>query len=84
MKFIKKKNSVKNSVCGVSFIDAALNASIVDSSIERNVIPMTMSYLSQVNPILLVLIAGIKEEPLHLGINKTRTLFENGSKYTKQ
>ncbi|EEF26886.1 conserved hypothetical protein [Ricinus communis] len=54
-----------NSFCRVSPINAASDASIVDSSIER-----------KVNPTPLVPIGGIKEEALRLGINNTKPLLE--------
>ena len=61
-----------NSFCRVSPIDAASDASIVDSSIERKVIPIGSVF--GVNPTPLVPIGGIGEEALHLGINNTKTL----------
>lgn len=72
MKFVKKKK--KNSFCRVSPINAASDASIVDSSIERKVTPM--GYVLQVNPAPLVPIGGIGEEALRLGINNTKTLLK--------
>jgi hypothetical protein len=53
-------------------IDAASDASIVDSSIERKVTPM--GSVLQVNPTPLIPIGRIGKETLHLGINNTKTL----------
>lgn len=69
MKFIDKKN---HSFCRVSPINAASDASIVDSSIERKVTPM--GSVLQVNPTTRVPIGGIGEEALRLGISNTKTL----------
>jgi len=63
-----------NSLCRVSSIDAASDASIVDFSIERKVTPPIGSVL-QANPTPLVPIGGIGEKAQHLGIgiNNTKT-----------
>jgi hypothetical protein len=69
VKLVRRYN---NSFCRVSPIDAASDASIVDSSIERKVTPI--GSVLQVNTTPLVPIGRIGEETLHLGINNTKTL----------
>ena len=65
----KKRN---NPFCRVSPINAASDALIIDSSIERKVTPM--GSVLQANPTTLVPIGGIGEEALRLEINNTKTL----------
>ena len=63
----------KNSFCRVFPINAASDASIVNSSIERKVTPM--GSLLQVNPPPIVPIDGTGEEALRLGINNTKPCY---------